>query len=135
MEKGKISIVHLKYNLRNSRQISGTMPKVRRRTVFVFKNQEVETHIPFEIHSSTVMGKSSTHIPVNPDDMKDYDKLFLLLKFAKSLITDRLVVLIEHPLFKTDLVKNVERALMKFVSYEKMFIHPELNKEPENNGL
>lgn len=130
LNEENMATVHLKHNLRNSRHISETSTKLQESCI---SSQEVKRHGVHGIHSSTVMGKKSAHIPINTDDVKDYDKLFEVLKFAINLTSKRFVVLIEPPLFKSDLVQNVERALMNIIPNEECFIHPDICNQPAKN--
>ena len=140
--KYKMIVVQLKYNMRNSQQISETIPKG------MLETQKTKMHIPHGIHSTAVMGKHTIDIPLPRDELmaNKANKLHEVLNYAvqafisprtyvvdtkgqqasqdKSLKTyKRFAVLIEPPLFK-ELAKVVGDVLRKILEPQSIFIHP-----------
>ena len=71
----RMDIVQLKYNMRNSQQISETIPMGRLET------QKTKMHIPHGIYSTAVMGKHTIDIPLDRDELMENKKMAKQLHF------------------------------------------------------
>ena len=136
----KMGIVQLKYNMRNSQQISETIPKG------MLETQKTKRHISHGIHSTAVMGKHTIDIPLDREELmaNKETKLNEVLNYViqafislRSCVVDnkgpsqdksqkmykRFAVLIEPPLF-IELAKVVGDVLRKILEPKSVFIHP-----------